>query len=223
MASHPSNKEHHHPSNKERQAARLYLEHDHLASTMRGASAAAATRHAEELDDKYPRVRDIALTGTARELGELPKHLRVHQLHERKLAGISNEDAAALRTRYRSGPDEEAHGTELEREGENPRPNRTGAARAAAGSAASAVDAGASSVYDSAADTDWGALIIEFFTWGAGLSVGFLLISQVKGTAKLFQGAANLTRAVVVSGVDPLNPRGVPINNPKHIAGQIVR
>lgn len=188
-----------HPSREEREAARKYLEHDHAAGQLKGAAAREANRHAQELDDKHPRVRDIALTGTERELGQLPKHLRAHQMRSRKQAGISTEHAARIRSGYRTGPQ-----TDPEREGANPRPNRQ---------EPSPVDRATSAggeLVSTAAGTSWGEIVVQFFTWGAGLSIALLFLTHIRAATGLAQGAANATRALVSSRVDPLNPAGAP-------------
>ena len=200
------------PTPDERHAARRYLEHDHAAQTLKGAPAAAANRNAQQLDDEYPRARDIALTGTARELGQLPKHLRAHQVRSRQAAGISTEHAARIRSGYRAGP------PEPEREGSNPRPNRTPAAPAPAPRARSSSPArstqtvrrAASDAAGAVTDTSWGQLILQTFEWGLGLSLAYLVLTKAAGASRLATGAANATRAIVAVNIDPLNPGGIP-------------
>lgn len=192
----------------ERDAARRYLEHDH-ASRLGGKAGQAANRNAQQIDDQHSRARDIALTGTSRELGELPGALRAHQLKARKEAGISTDQAAKIRTEYRTSPppDDEPKGKpEGEHEGQNPRPNRQQQAASAGRSVASA----GSGLLDAAGGTSAGQLITQAFTWAIGLSIGYLLISRIGAAAGLVDGAVNVTRAVVSPHIDPLNPKPAP-------------
>lgn len=189
------------PEQHERAAARRYLEHSHTAATMRGGPARVANEHAVAIDEEHPRARDIALTGTARELGPLPPHLRRHQREERDRARITTEQAAAIRREYRAGPYHEPDETHPEREPAHPRRER---ARQVAGGAARHASAAASA----AADTSAGELVSDFFLWGAALSVGYLLLTRAAAVGKLFEGATSVARAVISPVVDPLNPRG---------------
>ncbi len=185
-----------HPSSAERDAARRYLEHDHAAEHLSGQARAEANRHAQEIDEQHPRARDIAMTGTARELGELPKHLKTHQRTIRQRAKISTEQAAEIRSRYRAAPyqppEQEEASSRRERAGE--------LAQQGAGLAGS----GASWV----ADTSWGETILDMFVWAAALSIGYLLITKVAAVGKLSEGASNAVRALVSPHIDPLAPGG---------------
>jgi hypothetical protein len=181
-------------SQEERDAARRYLEHDHAAQHLDGEAGEEANRHAEELDDRHPRARDIALTGTERELGKLPPHLARHQREARQLAGISTEHAARIRNAYRAP----------EREG-SARPVAPSSTRRSSRSVASY----GGGLLSSAGDTGWGSTIVQIFSWGMGLSIAYLLLTRVAAVSKLAQGATNVARAVVSPAIDPLNPRGV--------------
>jgi len=186
-----------HPSRAERDAGRRYLEHSHAAATLKGKPAQAAERNAQAIDEEHEHARDIALTGTARELGQLPPHLRAHQRSERQLAGISTDAAARIRAGYRRPP-----AAEPDDGGEPPTPSR--ATRVLDARPASAAAGYASE----AADTSVGQLIVQVFSWGLALSLGYLLLTRAAAVGKLFQGAANTTRAIVSATVDPLNPHG---------------
>jgi hypothetical protein len=178
---------------EERDAARRYLEHDHAAQHLDGEAGEEANRHAEEIDDRHPRARDIALTGTARELGKLPPHLARHQREARQLAGITTEHAARIRNAYRAPDSDEPRRTAL-----------THAPRR--GSSVSDYGGG---LLSAAGDTSWGATITQIFAWGMGLSLAYLLLTRVAAVSKLAEGATNLARTVVSPTIDPLNPRGV--------------
>lgn len=194
------------PSAEERSAARRYLEHDYAARKLGGQAGREANQHAQAIDEEHPRARDIALTGTARELGELPKHLREHQRWSRQRAGISPEEARRIRHEYRTRPYREP---EEEPEGQ-PRRSR---ARAAAGWAWQAAgDAGrnaagaASGAISAAGDSNWSELIADFFLAGMLLSLAYLALTRTRSISSLFLGATNVARAVVSPNVDPLNP-----------------
>ncbi len=213
-----------HPSPRERDAARRYLEHDHAAQTLRGRPAEEANRQAEEIDERHARARDIALTGTARELGELPPHLRRHQAASRQQAGITTEQAREIRNHYRAHPAEDSEpdrepdrrdGTNPRpdrRDGTNPRPNRRDQAAGAASTAASY----GSDLVSSAKSTSWGQTIATVFTWGVGLSIAYLLLSggSAGALSGFSRGVTSLTRAAVSPVIDPLNPHGHPAPRP---------
>ncbi|HEX5271320.1 MAG TPA: hypothetical protein VFW33_12560 [Gemmataceae bacterium] len=192
-----------HPAQHERDAARRYLEHSHAAQHLAGKPRAEAERNAQAIDEEHARARDIALTGTARELGKLPAHLRRHQAEERQRAGITTEQAASIRHEYRSRPEAEPESPE-----DAPSRPRRERARAAAGAAASGSGRAAAAAYDAASDTSTGELIGEIFLWGVGLSLFYLLLTRAAAVGKLFEGATNIARAVVSPVVDPLNPKG---------------
>lgn len=191
-----------HPSQTERDAARQYLEHSHSAAHLQGKPAHQAERHAQEIDEQHSRARDIALTGTARELGKLPSHLARHQRDERHRAGISTEQANHIRREYRRtpNPDSQPEPHSPRARAENIRVNVT----QAAGRAGSAISSGASA----AADTSFGEDIMEFFLWGMVLSIGYLALTRANSIAKLFDGLTTITRAVISPAVDPLNHKG---------------
>ncbi|HWD76926.1 MAG TPA: hypothetical protein VG371_17445 [Solirubrobacteraceae bacterium] len=180
----------------EKTAARKYLVHDHAATTLRGQAGEEANRHAEEIDDRHPRARDIALTGTARELGKLPPHLARHQRQARHLAGISTEQAARIRDEYRAP----------ERDDPEPREPRRSSSRSGA---RSGVVSYGSDLVGAAGDTSWGGTITQMFAWGMGLSLFYLVLTRVAAVSKLAQGATNVVRTVVSPVIDPLNPGGV--------------
>jgi hypothetical protein len=186
------------PEPHEREAARRYLEHDYAASHLSGRARREGNRNASEIDEQHPRARDIAMTGTRRELGELPKHLKEHQQQLRRHAGITSEESQRIRHEYRSGPYQEDEAEEPERE-----PGRRDVAGAAARRGGELVASGAGQV----ADTGWGGLIGQLFLWGMALSIGYLMLTRVAGVSKLWLGATNVARAVVSPVVDPLNPR----------------
>jgi hypothetical protein len=179
---------------EERDAARKYLVHDHAANTLHGKAGAEANRHAEEIDDRHPRARDIALTGTARELGKLPPHLARHQRQARHLAGISTEQAARIRDEYRA-PEQDA-------------PTRSVVPSSTRRSSRSVTSYG-SDLVGAAGDTSWGGTITQMFAWGMGLSLFYLVLTRVAAVSKLAQGATNVVRTVVSPVIDPLNPTGV--------------
>jgi hypothetical protein len=192
-----------HPAQHERDAARRYLEHSHAAQHLSGKPRQEAERNAQAIDEEHGRARDIALTGTARELGKLPAHLRRHQVEERQRAGITTEQAATIRHHYRTHPEAEPEPSE----GTPPRPRRE-RAREAAGVAASAGGRAAAAAYDAASDTSTGELIGYAFIGGIVLSLFYLMLTRVAAVGKLFEGATNIARAVVSPVVDPLNPKG---------------
>lgn len=193
-----------HPAQHERAAARKYLEHSHAAQHLAGKPQIEGERNAQAIDEEHSRARDIALTGTARELGKLPAHLRRHQLEERERAGIGAEETARIRHEYRSRPEAEPESPE-----DTPStPPRRERARAAAGATAVTGGRAAAAVYDAAADTSTGELVGELFMWGVGLSLLYLLLTRAASVGKLFEGATNVARAVVSPVVDPLNPKG---------------
>lgn len=189
-----------HPAKHEREAARRYLEHDYTSEHLSGKARDQANRHAQAIDEEHPRARDIALTGTARELGELPAHLRRHQIEARKRAGITAEDAQQIRHEYRRPPAEEE-------DADTPRTFRsraTDTARTAAGGAGSLATSAASA----ATDSSWGSLIGEMILTGMGLSIFYLFLTRARAASELVTGATNVVRAVVSPAVDPLNPKG---------------
>jgi hypothetical protein len=195
-----------HPSQEERRAARRYLEHDYASQHLTGRASREANLHAQQIDETHPRARDIALTGTARELGQLPKHLRAHQRHTREQAGITIEHAARIRHQYRTQPSEPRDGEPRAPEARPPAAQRvTDAASQAASTTIDLVGTGASA----AADSSWGSLIGEMILGGIGLSIAYLLLTHNQGASKLFQGATTVTRAIVSPVIDPLNPKGV--------------
>lgn len=199
-----------HPAEHERSAARRYLEHDYAAENLRGEPAREASRNATAIDEEHPRARDIALTGTARELGKLPAHLRAHQAHARHLAGISTQDAARIRREYRSGPYQAPADDDEHAKRRRLRDRARDSARQAAAGAAAAVPAAAGAVGDlaSEADESTGNLISYMILGGIGLSILYLLLTRAAATGKLALGASNVVRAVVSPTVDPLNPKG---------------
>lgn len=192
----------------EKDAARKYLEHDHAAHSLKGAPAEEANRNAQAIDEEHERARDIALTGTADELGKLPPHLRAHQLRSRKQAGITTEHAARIRSSYRP------------RTSSRSRAGRAGARGSAAARAPRAPRAprvnvaikntipGAAPLVNAATGSSLGSLAGQVFLWGMGLSIFYLLLTHPAGPTGLATGAANVTRALVGVNVDPLNPRG---------------
>jgi hypothetical protein len=186
------------PAQHERDAGRRYLEHDHAANHLTGAPAREANRHARAIDEEHPRARDIALTGTTRELGRLPAHLRRHQLESRRQAGLSDEDVQRIRHDYRTQP------LEGRDQRERPLPERTSPSSSVSGDVLDALGTGASAVTDSG----WGELFGELFLGGILLSIGYLLLTHDTAVSKLFEGATNVTRAIVSPVVDPLNPKG---------------
>jgi hypothetical protein len=190
------------PEPHEREAARRYLEHDYASRSLGGTAGREANRNAQAIDEEHPRARDIAMTGTERELGKLPKHLREHQAWSRQRAGITSEHAARIRREYRAGPYQEPD------QPDEPPAAPAAPARQGARSAAGAALGRAGGLASTAADTSWGQLVGEFFLWGALLSIGYLLITKAAATGKLFQGGATAVRAVVSPVVDPLNPKG---------------
>lgn len=187
------------PERHERDAARRYLEHSHAAATLKGPAARAANRHATAIDEEHPRARDIALTGTARELGELPAHLRRHQREERERAGISTEQAAEIRRQYRAGPYRDPDDTARDETPPERHPIRDAAA---AGARAT------TTAYSIAADSSWGSLIGQTVLWGMGLSIVYLLLTHDKAVSELFLGASTIARGVISPATDPLNPKG---------------
>lgn len=191
-----------HPAQHERDAARRYLEHDYASEHLSGEPAAEANRNAQAIDEEHDRARDIALTGTARELGKLPSHLRKHQLAARQRAGISAEDTHRIRQEYRRPQ------SEPEPDGSRPAPPRRERARAAAGAASHSAGRAGAAVYDAASDTSTGDLVGQLFMWGVGLSLFYLVLTRAGAIGKLFEGATNVARAVVSPVVDPLNPKG---------------
>jgi hypothetical protein len=193
-----------HPAQHERDAAKRYLEHSHAAQHLAGKPRLEAERNAQAIDEEHSRARDIALTGTARELGKLPAHLRRHQVEERHRAGITTEQAASIRHEYRTKPESEAE----PEDGSSGSPPRRAQAQAAAGAAARSAGRAGAAAYDAAADTSTGELVGEIFLWGVGLSLFYLLLTRAGAVGKLFEGATNIARAVVSPVVDPLNPKG---------------
>lgn len=193
------------PAQHERDAARRYLEHSHAAQHLAGKPRQEAERNAQAIDEEHERARDIALTGTARELGKLPAHLRRHQAEERQRAGITTERATEIRQHYRTHPHSDSE-PELS-DGTPPRPRRE-RAREAAGAAAYRGGRAAAAAYDAASDTSTGELIGELFLWGVGLSLFYLVLTRAASVGKLFEGLTNIARAVVSPVVDPLNPKG---------------
>jgi len=189
-----------HPTREEREAARRYLEHDHAARTLGGDAGAEANRHAQEIDEQHPRVRDIAMTGTPRDLGELPAHLRRHQRRIREEAHITPEHAARIRREYRTPPQPESR----RRSSSPPAPPTP---RERADQAATATGRAVSTAASAAGDTEWGGLLYQVFMWGVGLSALYLLLTHAKGPAELVKGATNVVRGVVSPVVDPLNPK----------------
>lgn len=194
------------PTLEERGAARKYLEHDHAAQTLDGPAGDAAERNASDIDEEYPRAFDIAATGTARELGEIPKHLKAHQQTLRRQAGINAEQAARLRAAYRAGP------PDLE---PDPQPQRQSAARRSAparrSSSSNPVRSAASygsGVLDTIAPATkgWGSLIAEVFAWGIGLSLLAAVLNRAAGVAPAVDSVAKGVRAIVSPHIDPLNP-----------------
>ena len=204
------------PERHERDAARRYLEHDYASEHLHGKPAAEANRHAQAIDEEHPRARDIALTGTERELGKLPKHLRAHQLQARSRAGIRPEHVERIRREYRTGPYREPENEETTGERrrrilrEAPRRAARDAAqtvRTAAPAAAGAAASGAREIVQTTDDSTGG--LISYAILGAiGLSILYLLLTRAAAIGKLSLGVANVTRAVVSPYVDPLNPKG---------------
>lgn len=189
------------PERHEREAARRYLEHDHAAYNLSGRPAHEANQHATAIDEEHPRARDIALTGTARELGHLPAHLRAHQRRARELAGITAEQARSIRRDYRSGPHQEPDEPPVG-------PSRRERAVQATRTAATAGRRAGGQAIDTATDSSWGQLFGGLILGGLGLSILYLFLTRAAAAGKLFQGAATVTRAVVSPVVDPLNPKG---------------
>lgn len=183
------------PTAAEYSAAREYLEHDYTRRNLTGAPAQAAHEHAREIEREHRRAPMIALAGTHHELENPPKHLREHQRRERRARGIDAKRAAEIRRRGYEERIPRARGR---------REQLSDTAAQTRETAAGLVTSGASAV----TDTSWGELIGELFLWGMALSIGYLLLTHNKGVSKLFEGAANVTRAVVSPVVDPLNPKG---------------
>lgn len=196
----------HQLSGEERQAARDYLEHDYTRHRLSGEPAYIAHENARELENRYPGIRERALAATADELGNLPAHLRRHQMRTRRSTGIDSKRAERIRRGYRKEPRPPS-----ERQGANPRPNSP--ARTSPSSAGRTVRRYASSAWDAGTGSSWGQLIVQVFTWGMALSIGYLLLTHNKGASKLAEGASNVTRALVSTRIDPLNPSGI---NLKH-------
>lgn len=204
------------PEQHERDAARRYLEHDYASEHLSGKPAHEANRNAQAIDEEHPRARDIALTGTERELGKLPKHLRAHQLQARARAGIRPEHVERIRREYRTGPYREPEGDETTGERRRrilrqaPREAASAARTAApkvAGAAVSAAAGGARELVETTDDSTGG--LISYAILGAlGLSLLYLLLTRIAAISKLSLGAANVTKAVVSPYVDPLNPKG---------------
>lgn len=196
------------PEAHERSAARRYLEHDYAANNLSGRPAHEANQHATAIDEEHPRARDIALTGTRRELGPLPAHLRAHQRRAREQAGITVEQARQIRHAYRSGPHREDEPDETER-------GFSDRAREHARQARDQVVAGSrhtghalEAASDAAVQTSWGSLFGQVILTGLGLSILYLFLTRAAAAGKLFQGATTAVRAVVSPVVDPLNPTG---------------
>ncbi|MGI8412657.1 MAG: hypothetical protein ACR2QA_09220 [Solirubrobacteraceae bacterium] len=193
------------PTEEERRQGRRYLEYDHAARIGKGGMRDAANRHAQEIDEEHPRARDIAMTGTKRELGELPGALKAHQARIRKEAGVDTDMAGKIRHGYRTTP------PEGEEEHPQPQPESKGAGRSGRASSAassagqSVLDAGGG-LLDSAGSTSLGQLATETMAWGIGLSLLFLLLNRAGSLARLPAGAVAVTRAITSSAVDPLNP-----------------
>jgi hypothetical protein len=183
------------PEPHEREAARKYLEHDYAATHLSGAARREGNRNASEIDEQHPRARDIAMTGTARELGELPKHLKEHQQQLRRHAGITSEESQRIRHEYRSGPYQEEPDEPTPEPQSQPRQSRS--LMPSAPSLPSVPDF----------TGGWGSLLLDFFLWGMALSIGYLMITRIGAISKLWLGATNVTRAVISPTVDPLNPR----------------
>lgn len=184
----------------ERTAARQYLVHDHASVTLKGQAGEEANRHAEEIDDKHPRARDIALTGTARELGKLPPHLARHQRESRQQAGISTEQATRIRNAYRA-PEPPAGHPHTPAPAPARSPARSSSRRAGGGGSSYGTD-----LISSATSSSWGQTITQMFTWGIGLSIGYVLINKAGAASGLVTGITNFVRNLVSVKVDPLNP-----------------
>ena len=219
-------------SDEERQAARQYLEHDYAAHHLKGEPARAANENAQQIDEEHERARDIALTGTAQELGKLPPHLRAHQMRSRKQAGITTEHAARIRSEYRgatAGPKgntgsrgragSAGHGSRSRRAPSTPRAGASRSApaappaprtvRSSAASAGRTVVSSAGDAVSAAGDTDLGGTVVQMFAWGMGLSLLYLVLRNAGNLGRITTGVAHATRAVVAVNVDPLNPHGV--------------
>jgi hypothetical protein len=206
-----------HPSKEERAAARKYLEHDHAARHLGGEPGRIANRHAQEIDEQHSRARDIAMTGTARELEQLPQDLRAHQRTIRREAGITPERAAGIRKEYRSGPAAEANEPGRSRPTRSPTPTRAPTRQqrrppqriaAAAGAVTQQATTAAAAGAGVAADSEWGELAVDIFLAGCALSVGYLFLTKPAGTSSLMTGAANVVKVLVSPTIDPLNPKG---------------
>lgn len=203
-------------SREEAQAARRYLEHDHAAHHLKGEPARIANENAKQIDEQHERARDIALTGTSQELGQLPPHLRAHQIRSRKQAGITTEHAARIRAAYRAGDTPRrspGHGARNRRAAPRPRsaptppPPRT--VRSTAAGAGRTVASTAGDAVSAAAGTGFGGLVVQMFAWGMGLSLLYLVLRYAGNTGRIFKSGVNATRAVVGVNIDPLNPHGV--------------
>lgn len=179
---------------EERDAARRYLEHDHAATHLGGDAGEEANRHAEEIDERHPRARDIALTGTARELGKLPTHLARHQHEARQLAGINTEQAARIRNAYRA-PEHT--------------PTRSVVPSSTRRSSRRSVASYGSGLLSSAGDSSWGQTLTQIFTWGIGLSIGYLLLTKARAVSGAVSGVTGFANSLVSPHIDPLNPGGV--------------
>lgn len=185
------------PSADEYAAAREYLEHDYTRHHLTGEPAQAAHRHANEIAHEHKRAPMIALAATSHELQRPPRHLREHQRRERRARGIDARQAAAIR---RHGYEDRVPRRRSTRE------QLSDTVQHAGETTVNLVTSAGGAV----ADTGWGQLVGELFLWGIALSIGYLLLTGKgpKGVSKLFEGATNVTRAVISPAVDPLNPKG---------------
>jgi len=182
------------PTEQERQAAREWLEHDYARHRLSGEPAHVAHENATQLEQEHPRARDIALTGTEQELGELPAHLRRHQVRRRRATGMDQRQVERIRSSYRQAAPA-------------PRRNRTPSySPPPRRSAPQQVASSAGDVIGWAGDTGWGSLFLQMVVWGMGLSVAYLLLTHDTAVSKLALGATNTARAVVSPHIDPLNP-----------------
>lgn len=196
------------PEQHERDAARRLLEHEHAAEHLSGAPADEANRNAQAIDEEHPRARDIALTGTSRELGRLPRHLARHQRTMRERAGITTDQAARIRAGYRSGPHTEPSADDTDRSLSDRVRDRARLAREQAGAGVRHTGRALEAASGAAVDTGWGTLAGQAILTALGLSLLYLFLTRAAAAGKIFEGTTNVVRAIVSPVVDPLNPKG---------------
>ncbi len=188
----------------DRKAARQYLELDYARHSLAGEPAQAAHRQAEEIAAKHEHAQDLALVGTAQDLGEIPKHLRIHQARERKKAGIDKEHAARIRATYRQPAAPTRPRSSSPSSSPAPRPSRTPASPVRRARSAGGRLAG----FTGASDAGAGATLLTALGWGIGLSILYVALVHAERLSTITNGAVRATRAIVAVNVDPLNPHG---------------